>query len=197
MPRLVFGVSGLSCRLLSPVPLAVISSFCYRITIHLLAAIEYLHFVLVSDCETPLCKFDSLRLASSVVALSSTTVWTLVVSRRLFGISQLILRKMTTTSTSKFIVPDGFTLHTEGSASVLLPERTDTFINPIQEFNRDMSVACISVWAEDFNRQRREREETRALRRRQSHKKRKGAHMQASDSYIPELTCVSRYSGRW
>ncbi|KZV90233.1 N2,N2-dimethylguanosine tRNA methyltransferase, partial [Exidia glandulosa HHB12029] len=55
-------------------------------------------------------------------------------------------------STRSIVVPDGFTLHVENSASILLPQRTDAFINPIQEFNRDLSVACISVWADEYNR---------------------------------------------
>ncbi|KAH7103878.1 N2,N2-dimethylguanosine tRNA methyltransferase [Auriculariales sp. MPI-PUGE-AT-0066] len=83
-------------------------------------------------------------------------------------------------SNSKLVVPEGFTLHVEGSASVLLPERTDTFINPIQEFNRDLSVACISVWAESYNQQRRERAERRSARRTgNSRKKRKDSNTAA------------------
>lgn len=49
------------------------------------------------------------------------------------------------------VVPEGFTLHTENSAHLLLPATKDAFLNPIQEFNRDLSVACIRVWSEEMN----------------------------------------------
>ncbi|KAF7976714.1 hypothetical protein HWV62_5885 [Athelia sp. TMB] len=48
-------------------------------------------------------------------------------------------------------IPDGFTLHTENTSHILLPSTTDTFLNPIQEFNRDLSVACITTWSEALN----------------------------------------------
>ncbi|KAG8839174.1 RNA methyltransferase tRNA(m5U54)methyltransferase [Serendipita sp. 411] len=59
-------------------------------------------------------------------------------------------------------VPNGFKLHTENSAHILLPDTNDAFLNPIQEFNRDLSVACIRVWAEEKEEQRRQK---RLLRR--------------------------------
>ncbi|KAG8816924.1 RNA methyltransferase tRNA(m5U54)methyltransferase [Serendipita sp. 399] len=59
-------------------------------------------------------------------------------------------------------VPKGFKLHTENSAHILLPDTNDAFLNPIQEFNRDLSVACIRVWAEEKEEQRRQK---RLLRR--------------------------------
>ncbi|KAG8808708.1 RNA methyltransferase tRNA(m5U54)methyltransferase [Serendipita sp. 399] len=54
-------------------------------------------------------------------------------------------------------VPKGFKLHTENSAHILLPDTNDAFLNPIQEFNRDLSVACIRVWAEEKEEQRRQK----------------------------------------
>jgi tRNA (guanine26-N2/guanine27-N2)-dimethyltransferase len=56
-----------------------------------------------------------------------------------------------TTSPSSFTVPDGFTLHTENTARILLPSTNDAFLNPVQEFNRDLSVAAITVWSEERN----------------------------------------------
>ncbi|EJD53010.1 N2,N2-dimethylguanosine tRNA methyltransferase [Auricularia subglabra TFB-10046 SS5] len=92
-------------------------------------------------------------------------------------------------STSRIVVPDGFTLHVENSASILLPAKTDAFINPIQEFNRDLSVACISMWADDFNRARLERAQEK--RARQPRKKRKvdedtAAPVEAAAEETPE-----------
>lgn len=46
-------------------------------------------------------------------------------------------------------VPPGYKLHTENSAHILLPDTNDAFLNPVQEFNRDLSVASIRVWAEE------------------------------------------------
>jgi hypothetical protein len=48
-------------------------------------------------------------------------------------------------------VPPGYKLHTENSAHILLPDTDDAFLNPVQEFNRDLSVASIRVWAEQRN----------------------------------------------
>lgn len=47
-------------------------------------------------------------------------------------------------------VPDGFTLHTENTSHILLSSN-EAFLNPVQEFNRDISVACIRTWSDDLN----------------------------------------------
>jgi len=49
-------------------------------------------------------------------------------------------------------VPDGFTLHSEGSAQILLPSTVDAFLNPVQQFNRDISVAVISTFGDALAR---------------------------------------------
>lgn len=54
------------------------------------------------------------------------------------------------------MVPDGFTLHTENTSHILL-ESNQAFLNPVQEFNRDTSVACIRVWSEDLNKKKQEK----------------------------------------
>jgi tRNA (guanine26-N2/guanine27-N2)-dimethyltransferase len=53
------------------------------------------------------------------------------------------------TTDSAITVPDGFTLHTENSSHILLSSN-EAFLNPVQEFNRDISVACIRVWSEEM-----------------------------------------------
>lgn len=50
------------------------------------------------------------------------------------------------------VVPENYTLHKENSAYLLLPSENGAFLNTIQEFNRDISVACIKTWTERFNR---------------------------------------------
>lgn len=52
------------------------------------------------------------------------------------------------------VVPDGLALHKENSTYILLPTSNGAFLNPIQEFNRDLSVASIHVWAEGVDHER-------------------------------------------
>ncbi|KAG9100748.1 RNA methyltransferase tRNA(m5U54)methyltransferase, partial [Ceratobasidium sp. 370] len=61
----------------------------------------------------------------------------------------------TNTSAAADQIPPGYTLHTENSARILLPSETTTFLNPIQEFNRDLSVACIRTWGKRRDEARR------------------------------------------
>jgi tRNA (guanine26-N2/guanine27-N2)-dimethyltransferase len=49
-------------------------------------------------------------------------------------------------------IPDGYTLHTENTSHILLPSTNETFLNPVQEFNRDISVACITTWSEELDK---------------------------------------------
>ena len=53
-------------------------------------------------------------------------------------------------------VPEGFSLYTENNAHILISSKDEAFLNPVQEFNRDMSVACIRVWSEELNREKEE-----------------------------------------
>jgi len=55
---------------------------------------------------------------------------------------------------SSITVPEGFTLHTENTSHILISSKEEAFLNPVQEFNRDLSVACIRVWSEEFNREK-------------------------------------------
>ncbi|KAG8892504.1 RNA methyltransferase tRNA(m5U54)methyltransferase, partial [Tulasnella sp. 403] len=94
----------------------------------------------------------------------------------LFSTSKLTMGDTSTTSpplapsaseqeTSNMLIPEGFRLHTENSASILLPDTADAFLNPVQEFNRDLSVACIRVWGDDMNAKRKEKWENKAQNR--------------------------------
>lgn len=44
------------------------------------------------------------------------------------------------------IDPKDFTVVTEGKADILFPKQEEVFYNPIQQFNRDLSVTCIRAW---------------------------------------------------
>lgn len=67
------------------------------------------------------------------------------------------MRHMANHSQNSITVPDGFTLHTENTSHILLPSNNEAFLNPVQEFNRDLSVAAIRVWGEELNRTKEER----------------------------------------
>jgi tRNA (guanine26-N2/guanine27-N2)-dimethyltransferase len=45
-------------------------------------------------------------------------------------------------------IPVGFTSITEGKATILFPTDNGVFYNPVQQFNRDLSIAAIRCWAE-------------------------------------------------
>jgi tRNA G26 N,N-dimethylase Trm1 len=62
-------------------------------------------------------------------------------------------------------IPDGFTLHSENTAHIILPSSDEAFLNPVQEFNRDLSVACIRVWSEELNKTKESRWHTAQERR--------------------------------
>lgn len=75
------------------------------------------------------------------------------------------------------VVPEGFTLHTENTSHILLPSTNEAFLNPIQEFNRDLSVAAIRVWSEELNQIKEQRwrqaQQRKADKRSRPDKKRK------------------------
>jgi tRNA (guanine26-N2/guanine27-N2)-dimethyltransferase len=76
---------------------------------------------------------------------------------RLTKILSQCMRHMANAPPNSITVPDGFTLHTENTSHILLPSNNEAFLNPVQEFNRDLSVAAIRVWSEDLNRTKEER----------------------------------------
>ncbi|KAG1878051.1 tRNA methyltransferase [Suillus subalutaceus] len=67
-------------------------------------------------------------------------------------------------------VPEGFTLHTENTSHILISSKEEAFLNPVQEFNRDLSVACIRVWSEELNREK----EAKWMRSQERRAKREG-----------------------
>ncbi|TBU35890.1 N2,N2-dimethylguanosine tRNA methyltransferase [Dichomitus squalens] len=75
------------------------------------------------------------------------------------------------------IVPEGFTLHKENTSAILLPASNDAFLNPVQEFNRDLSVACIRTWGDLMNKEKekkwRQSLERRAKKAEAGHKAKK------------------------
>lgn len=72
---------------------------------------------------------------------------------------------LTDTTTAPGVIPEGFIVHTESSTSILFaapPSTTSSgpapvFLNPVQEYNRDLSVVAIRTWGEVRQREKRER----------------------------------------
>ncbi|GBE82152.1 tRNA (guanine(26)-N(2))-dimethyltransferase [Sparassis crispa] len=58
------------------------------------------------------------------------------------------------TAEAPIAVPEGFTLHTENNSYILRSADNEAFLNPVQEFNRDLSVACIRTWSELLNEEK-------------------------------------------
>ncbi|PVU99260.1 hypothetical protein BB559_000873 [Furculomyces boomerangus] len=48
---------------------------------------------------------------------------------------------------------------TEGKASTLMPKENEVFYNPIQQFNRDMSIAAINSWREIYIEEKKAKKE--------------------------------------
>lgn len=79
---------------------------------------------------------------------------------------------------SSIVCPEGYHLHSENGANLLLPPSNQAFLNPVQEFNRDLSVASIRVWSEQLNEikerrwnEKRKRNEEMGLRHRDKKRK--------------------------
>ncbi|KAG0363250.1 RNA methyltransferase tRNA(m5U54)methyltransferase [Podila minutissima] len=58
------------------------------------------------------------------------------------------------TDQSDIPAPAGFKKVTEGKATILFPDTNEVFYNPIQEFNRDISIAAIRTWDEIYQEER-------------------------------------------
>eukprot|EP00794_Sanderia_malayensis_P005618 gene5617-6309_t len=69
----------------------------------------------------------------------------------------------------------------EGKAAVLFPKTNTVFYNPVQEFNRDLSVAVIKQFIAIFENERREKLENSKTRSK-SYEKRKNGHASETES---------------
>ncbi|CEH12796.1 tRNA methyltransferase [Ceraceosorus bombacis] len=75
----------------------------------------------------------------------------------------------------------------EGSAVISIPKSDAAFLNPVQEFNRDLSVLAIRTWAERRDREKREKFEQAISKRKERSangrgKRRKLAHTATSNA---------------
>lgn len=60
----------------------------------------------------------------------------------------LVRMTSTTPKIEPGTVPAGFKAHTESSTTILVPESNTAFLNPVQQYNRDLSIAVIRAWNE-------------------------------------------------
>lgn len=67
-------------------------------------------------------------------------------------------------------IPDTHRPHTEAKTTILVPKDNIAFLNPVQEYNRDLSVAVIRAW----NEMRKEEAEGKWRRKRENWAKGKG-----------------------
>ncbi|OBA20658.1 TRM-domain-containing protein [Metschnikowia bicuspidata var. bicuspidata NRRL YB-4993] len=67
---------------------------------------------------------------------------------------------------SMSVNPEDFTVVKEGKATILAPKEDKVFYNPIQQFNRDLSVMAIRAWLNQYLESRAGEKELRGKRRR-------------------------------
>ncbi|RUS21827.1 hypothetical protein BC937DRAFT_91357 [Endogone sp. FLAS-F59071] len=58
-----------------------------------------------------------------------------------------------------------FNTISEGSATILFPKNNEVFYNPVQQFNRDMSIAAIRIWSKIYLEEKREKVEKKKKNR--------------------------------
>lgn len=66
-----------------------------------------------------------------------------------------IARNMATTTPIK-PAPEGYKIVTEGQGNILFPNNNAVFYNPVQEFNRDLSIACIRNFEDIYYKEKME-----------------------------------------
>ncbi|GAB5592984.1 RNA methyltransferase tRNA(m5U54)methyltransferase [Umbelopsis nana] len=71
---------------------------------------------------------------------------------------------------------------TEGKATILFPKNNEVFYNPVQEFNRDMSIAAITTWSEIYFQEKQER-----IERKKANKAKRAAESAAQAPADEEL----------
>ena len=122
-----------------------------------------------------------------IFCLSYVTVLFMRLVRHLLGrLTRILFQRspgyMASPSSNSITVPKGFTLHTENTSHILLPSNNEAFLNPVQEFNRDLSVAAIRVWSEDLNKKKKER-----WRQARERRQKKAGKLPAPDRKRPKL----------
>ena len=104
---------------------------------------------------------------------------------------------MASTSPIRQEIPAGYTVHRESTTEILVPAGQGVFINPIQEFNRDISIAAIGAWSAIFDCEKRaawDKKQSQILAR--PAKKRK-LELNAEESPAIQLDHTDEVIARW
>ena len=108
----------------------------------------------------------------------------------------LIIIRMS--SSSPITNTEEFNIVKEGKAQILFPKQETVFYNPIQQFNRDLSVICIKAWDNLYGRTRKEHKrdtgrvgETDSTEPEQKKPKLNDASASKGDNYIRILEALS------
>jgi tRNA (guanine26-N2/guanine27-N2)-dimethyltransferase len=102
--------------------------------------------------------------------------------RHLLRLTRILSKNCLGHMPNPITLPEGFTLHTENTSQILLPSNNEAFLNPVQEFNRDLSVATIRVWSEELNKKKEER-----WRQARERRQKKAGRLPAPDRKRPKL----------
>jgi len=111
--------------------------------------------------------------------------------------STLVMPETSPENQPSIEVPPGFTLHSENTTHILLPSDNGAFLNPVQEFNRDLSVACIQVWSEEWNRVKEARWRAAQEKKTKKPEKRLKGLFNARIPFPAICDCVSGYCSRF
>jgi hypothetical protein len=105
--------------------------------------------------RTRTCKVTKGRLSGLRLAMKGTSAYAqriTLATRSFLRRAPPLISRMASSGQPSITVPQGYTLHKENTTHILLPEENGAFLNPVQEFNRDLSVACIRIWSERADR---------------------------------------------
>jgi len=111
--------------------------------------------------------------------------------------STLVMPEVSPKHQPSIEVPPGFTLHSENTTHILLPSDNGAFLNPVQEFNRDLSVACIRVWSEEWNRAKEARWRTAQEKKAKKPEKRLKGLCRVRTPFPAASDCISGYCSRF
>lgn len=94
-------------------------------------------------------------------------------------------------SNSNAINLEDFNVVKEGKAEILFPKKDTVFYNPIQQFNRDLSVCCIKAWDQLYREKKQNKHRKRATENDEPLEKRRKVVDDNSTRYMRILEALS------
>lgn len=83
----------------------------------------------------------------------------------------------------------------ENSTTIVMPSAEAAFLNPVQEFNRDLSILAIKTWSERLDAEKRARFHHVSQKRNGKGKRKEPSTLSQTDSVIPHDTKKLRVNG--